>query len=56
MAKELTILPTLKKSFNCPAILPKQQASAHTWLHITHQHRSALHTKHLVLSLTMVFC
>lgn len=28
MAKELTILPSLRKSFNCPAILCKQQASA----------------------------
>lgn len=27
MAKELTILPSLKKSFNCTAVLSKQQAS-----------------------------
>lgn len=28
MAKELTILPSLEKSFNCTTILSKQQASA----------------------------
>lgn len=56
MAKELTILPRLKKSFNCTAILSKQQASAPYVAATLHQHGFALHAKNLALGLATVFC
>lgn len=56
MAKELTILPSLRKSFNCTAIPSKQQASAPYVAATLHQHGFALHTKNLALSLTTLFC
>lgn len=43
MAKELTALPSLKKSFNCTVIFSKQQASEPYESQPLHQHGFALH-------------